>query len=113
MTAGTGSAPSVGRRAGAVTPTTSHWGAFGVRRNADGTVTAVPHPADPSPSPLLRGVPGSLRHATRIRRPAARRGWLEHGPGPTSRRGDEPFVELGWDEALDLTAAELARVREC
>jgi biotin/methionine sulfoxide reductase len=125
MTTGTGaaSAAAVGRRAAAVppggaaapaavTPTTSHWGAFGVRREADGTVTAVPHPADPSPSPLLRGVPGALRHATRIRRPAARRGWLEHGPGPDSRRGSDSYVELDWDEALDLAAAELARVRD-
>jgi biotin/methionine sulfoxide reductase len=40
-----------------------------------------------------------------------RRGWLEHGPGPTDRRGRDPFVEVGWDEALDLLAAELARVR--
>ena len=96
---------------GDVTPTTSHWGAFGVRRDADGTVHAVPHPADPAPSPLLRGVPGALRHPTRVRRPAVRRGWLEHGPGPTGRRGAEPFVELDWPEALDLVAAELARVR--
>ncbi|WP_329129913.1 molybdopterin-dependent oxidoreductase [Streptomyces sp. NBC_01476] len=97
---------------GTVTPTTSHWGAFGVRRDAEGTVHAVPHPADPSPSPLLRGVPGSLHHPTRVLRPAARRGWLEHGPGPTGRRGADAFVELDWDEALDLAAAELARVRD-
>lgn len=92
-------------------PTTSHWGAFGVRRTAGGGVETVPHPADPSPSPLLGGVAGSLRHATRVRRPAVRRGWLEHGPGPSAARGAEPFVEVGWDEALDLLAAELSRVR--
>ena len=95
----------------ATMPTTSHWGAFGVRRAADGSVEAVPHPADRSPSPLLGGVPGSLRHATRVRRPAVRRGWLEHGPGPSAARGSEAFVEVDWDEALDLVAAELARVR--
>ncbi|MBM9508124.1 molybdopterin-dependent oxidoreductase [Actinacidiphila acididurans] len=100
------------RTAGRPVPTTSHWGAFGVRRGADGSVLAVPHPADPAPSPLLAGVPGAQRHPTRIRRPAARLGWLERGPGPTGRRGSEPFVELDWDEALDLAAAELARVRD-
>src|SRR5205085_11281274 len=48
----------------------------------------------------------------RVRRPAFRRGWLEKGPGATSdRRGQEPFVELPWDEALDLVAAELKRVK--
>jgi len=40
-----------------------------------------------------------------------RRGWLEHGPGPSDRRGHDPFCEVSWDRALDLVAAELARVR--
>ncbi|GAA4988071.1 hypothetical protein GCM10025734_13510 [Kitasatospora paranensis] len=93
------------------TPTTSHWGAFRVRTAPGGAVTVEPHPADPSPSPLLGGVPGALHHPTRIARPAVRAGWLEHGPGPSSRRGAEPFVEVEWEHALDLVAAELDRVR--
>ncbi|WP_206443060.1 molybdopterin-dependent oxidoreductase, partial [Candidatus Protofrankia californiensis] len=40
-----------------------------------------------------------------------RRGWLEDGPGPDSRRGDDSFVELPWPQVLDLVAAELERVR--
>ncbi|ACU71682.1 molybdopterin oxidoreductase [Catenulispora acidiphila DSM 44928] len=94
-------------------PTTSHWGAFSVRPDAeaDGGIAVLPHPADPAPSPLLANVPGALRHRTRVRRPAVRRGWLERGPGPDSRRGREAFVEVGWDEALDLAAAEVDRVR--
>ncbi|MFE3138354.1 molybdopterin-dependent oxidoreductase [Streptomyces scopuliridis] len=103
--------PAPGRDA---LPTTSHWGAYRVRPGAgpDGGLDIRPHPQDPSPSPLLRNIDGALRHPTRVRRPAVRRGWLEQGPGPTDRRGREPFVEIGWDEALDLTAAELARVRD-
>jgi biotin/methionine sulfoxide reductase len=92
-------------------PTTSHWGAYGVRVAADSSLEVVAHPSDPAPSPLLGNVPGALRHATRVARPAIRRGWLENGPGPTDRRGRDPFVEVGWDRALDLLAAELARVR--
>ncbi|GAA2011042.1 molybdopterin guanine dinucleotide-containing S/N-oxide reductase [Catenulispora yoronensis] len=92
-------------------PTTSHWGAYSVRTAADGGIAVQPHPADPAPSPLLGNVPGALRHRTRVARPAVRRGWLEHGPGPSPRRGLDAFVEVGWDEALDLLAAELDRVR--
>src|SRR5262249_61432779 len=45
-------------------------------------------------------------------RPAMRRSWLDHGPGVlTSGRGAEPFVEVPWNEALDLVAAELKRVK--
>ncbi|MGW6059230.1 molybdopterin-dependent oxidoreductase [Streptomyces sp. NPDC055189] len=93
-------------------PTTSHWGAYGVRTAADGSLDLRPHPQDPSPSPLLGNVAGALRHPTRVKRPAVRRGWLEHGPGTGRGRGREPFVEVAWDEALDLVAAELARVRD-
>ena len=94
------------------TPTTSHWGAFRVRAEPGGGIDVTAHPDDPAPSPLLGNVPGGLRHATRVARPAVRRGWLEDGPGPSDRRGSEAFVEVGWDVALDLLAAELARVRE-
>ena len=31
-------------------------------------------------------------------------------PGVLDGRGDEPFVEVSWDEALDLLSAELQRV---
>ena len=92
-------------------PTTSHWGAFGVRTGAGGRVEVAPHPADPAPAPLLGNVAGGLRHPTRVARPAVRRGWLESGPGASSARGQEPFVEVGWDEAADLVAGELRRVR--
>ena len=92
-------------------PTTSHWGAFGVRARPGGDIEVTAHPDDPAPSPLLGNVPGGLRHATRVARPAIRRGWLEHGPGPSDRRGRDPFVEVEWGVALDLLAAELARVR--
>ncbi|CUR60773.1 putative biotin sulfoxide reductase [metagenome] len=92
-------------------PSTSHWGAFRAADHPERGLQVTPHPADPSPSPLLGNLAGSLRHATRIRRPAVRRGWLENGPGPTTSRGTEPFVEVDWDEALDLVAAELDRVR--
>ena len=92
-------------------PTTSHWGAYRVRTEPDGEIVVSPHPDDPAPSPLLGNIPGALRHATRVRRPAVRRGWLEHGPGPSDRRGHDPFCEVSWDTALDLVAAELARVR--
>jgi biotin/methionine sulfoxide reductase len=92
-------------------PTTSHWGAFGVRVAPDGELTVVPHPADPAPSPLLGNVADALRHRTRVRAPAVRQGWLEHGPGPSGRRGRDEFVEVGWDEVTGLLGAELTRVR--
>ena len=70
-------APNIG------SPTTSHWGAFHVRADADGGLTVLPHPADPAPSPLLGNVAGALRHRTRVARPAVRRSTA--GGGRTRR----------------------------
>ena len=91
-------------------PHSSHWGTF--LASVDGEAVSVrPHPDDPDPSPILANIPAAARHASRVARPAVRRGWLERGPGPDDRRGTEPFVEVPWDEALDMVAGELARVR--
>ena len=101
----------------ATIPSSSHWGAFGARVEGGRMVEAVPHPADPDPSPLLGGVAGAVHHRSRVARPAVRRGWLEaRASGDATlgreRRGSDEFVEVEWDEALDLVADELRRVRD-
>ena len=65
---------------------------------------------DPDPSPIGAGMPSAQNHAGRILRPAVRRGWLDGEGG--AARGQDAFVEVGWDEALDLAAGELARVKQ-
>ena len=92
-------------------PHSSHWGAFSARWQ-DGRLVVLPHPADPDPSPILQNFPDALHHRARIARPMVRRGWLEGGPAGGRRRGCDTFVPLGWDQALDLLSAELARVRD-
>lgn len=88
----------------------AHWGAY-LAEVADNQIVQVhPHPLDHDPSPLLANIPGSTSSPARIRRPAVRAGYLEHGPGATRTRGMEPFVEVEWEQALDLLAAELNRV---
>ncbi|MBJ3778615.1 molybdopterin-dependent oxidoreductase [Acuticoccus mangrovi] len=94
-----------------MTLSNSHWGAFRAEAQ-DGRVSLTPFERDRDPSPVLRGLAELYDSPLRVRRPAIRRSWLEHGPGANPQgRGREPFVEVEWDEALDLLAAELTRVR--
>lgn len=85
----------------------THWGLY---RHAPGG-TLAPFERDPDPTENGLPLPADRLAPCRILRPAIRRSFLEHGPGD-GRRGAEPFVEVSWDEALDLAASEIRRVRE-
>jgi biotin/methionine sulfoxide reductase len=93
--------------------TASHWGIYQVGTNQAGGPALTPYSGDSDPSPIgLHQLDDSLMRL-RVRRPAVRRSWLRDGPGAApTLRGREPFVEVPWDEALDLAAAEIARVRQ-
>ncbi|MFO7856641.1 MAG: molybdopterin-dependent oxidoreductase [Paracoccaceae bacterium] len=92
--------------------TTSHWGAFRLAAEDGRLVSAEPFELDPDPSDICRAVPAAVHHPSRVARPSVRRGWLEGGPDRArDRRGADGFVELPWDEALDLAAEEIDRVR--
>jgi biotin/methionine sulfoxide reductase len=88
----------------------AHWGSYLAEVSDNQVAGVTPHPLDHDPSPLLGNIPGSTTSPARIQRPAVRKGYLEHGPDATNARGTEPFVEVEWDEALDLLATELDRV---
>ena len=85
-------------------------GAFLARADDQGNVEVAPHPRDSGSATLTRNFAGTTAHPARVLRPAVRSGWLRDGPGPSARRGIDPFVEVEWDELLDLLARELERV---
>lgn len=95
----------------------THWGLYRPRM-ADGAVTGLdPFELDIDPAPLSEGLVGAHSAPSRILKPAVRRSFLEareagrRGACAGAGRGYEPFVELPWDEALDLAAAEIDHVR--
>ena len=93
-------------------PHMAHWGAFRVTVVDDEIVDVAGHPDDPAPSPLNDNFVDGVRRG-RVARPSIRRGWLDRRPGSGSAdAGRDTYVEVPWDEALDLAAAELRRVRD-
>jgi len=96
-----------GERRGKVT--SSHWGAFEVEVEGDRIVATRPFAHDPHPPSIPQAVPAAVHHRSRIARPSVRRGWLDRRRG--GGRGSDDFVALPWDEALDIAAAEIDRIR--
>jgi biotin/methionine sulfoxide reductase len=93
--------------------TTAHWGVYEVEYDEAGQpVRLHPFSKDPDPSPIGLHMLSDEVARLRVRRPAVRKSWLERGPGAAAeKRGQEPFVELPWEQALDLVARELSRVK--
>ncbi|WP_425065152.1 molybdopterin-dependent oxidoreductase [Reyranella sp.] len=96
------------------TLTAAHWGVYEVEYDDKGQATKLhPFSQDPDPSPIGLHMLSDEVARMRVRRPSFRKSWLEKGAGAaTDKRGQEPFVEVPWDEALDMVAGELKRVKD-
>lgn len=91
----------------------SHWGVFRAHVEAGRVSYVMPFEGDPAPTPMLQAFPDRLYSNNRVKAPMVRAGFLANpGNSDTSMRGRDDWVRVSWDEALDLVANELTRVRE-
>lgn len=91
----------------------AHWGLFRAVVEDGRFVEAKPFEKDVEPTTNIAKTPELVYTASRIKYPMVRRGYLENGPQPNvSDRGKGDFVRVTWDEAFELVANELTRVRE-
>ncbi|MFK7963849.1 MAG: molybdopterin-dependent oxidoreductase [Burkholderiaceae bacterium] len=92
--------------------TSTHWGNY-LLQKTDGAVSAVlPTPEDTNPSPIGQSLVDSQDKGCRVARPSVRQGYLKaQWKSDGRKRGVEPFVEVPWDEALDLGAQALAHTK--
>lgn len=94
-----------------MTFTSLHWGAYRPQVVDGKLVAMAPAEWDKDPSPIGASIPAAITSPTRILRPAVRRSYLAEPGAHPELRGQEPFVEVSWDVALELVAAELKKVK--
>jgi biotin/methionine sulfoxide reductase len=93
--------------------TAAHWGVYEITPEVTGGVSIRGAAEDADPSPIGIHMASETLKSVRIAKPSIRKSWLQSGPGANPHlRGREPFVEVEWDEALDLLAREFQRIRE-
>lgn len=92
--------------------TAAHWGVYEISKSDKGDLSITGAAEDPDPSPIGLHMASDDLKQVRIAKPSIRKSWLVNGPGSNPHlRGREPFVEVEWDVALDLLAAEFQRIR--
>lgn len=91
----------------------SHWGAIRAKV-VNGRVTEVkPFEFDQYPTEMINGIKGLIYSEARVRYPMVRLDWLKNRHNSnTAQRGDNRFVRVTWDEALDLFYEELERIQQ-
>ena len=93
--------------------TSSHWGAFEVKVKDGKLISTQPFQHDANPNDISNLLPKAVYHKTRVKNPSIRKGWLNGGTDRNRLiRGEDEFVEVSWDEALDYASNEIDRIRK-
>ncbi|HBC3861127.1 trimethylamine-N-oxide reductase TorA [Vibrio parahaemolyticus] len=92
--------------------TGSHWGAFRAHIYAGKVQEIKPLELDKNPTEMLNGIKGIIYSPSRVRYPMVRLDWLKKHKYSTDTRGNNRFIRVTWDEALDLFYRELERVQK-
>lgn len=92
--------------------TAAHWGPMLVE--TDGNTVFSSRGALPGTfnNSLQSAVRDQVHSKTRIRYPMVRKGFLASPDSPQGVRGQDEFVRVSWDEALDLIHAQHVRIRQ-
>lgn len=90
--------------------TAARWGVVRGHVKGGKIMDLTPFEHDYAPSMNLEGLRELPYTPSRIRYPMVREGYLKNGPASRDKRGEEKFVRVSWDTALDLVAKEMNRV---
>jgi len=88
-------------------PHASHFGAFYADVQDGKIVGIVPHESDKRPGSFTQALVDRNYSNSRIKYPYVRKTYLEGKAGNNEFRGNDEFVRVSWEEALDLVAKEI------
>jgi len=93
--------------------TSSHWGAFEAIIENGKLISTKPFEEDLNPNDISKFIPKAVYHEKRVKLPHIRKGWLSNKETRNKNlRGDDEFQEVPWDEAIEIAAEEISRVKE-
>lgn len=90
--------------------TACRWGIVHPVVKGGRVVELRPFAYDYAPSPNLQGLAEIPYCEARIRYPMVRESYLKDGPASREKRGEDKFVRVSWDKALELVANEMKRM---
>ncbi|AVH32862.1 trimethylamine-N-oxide reductase TorA [Vibrio fluvialis] len=90
----------------------SHWGAFRAQIYGGKVQAIQPLETDKHPTDMLNGIKGIIYSPSRVRYPMVRLDWLKKHKYSAETRGNNRFIRVTWDEAIDLFYRELERVQK-
>ncbi|CAE6845213.1 Dimethyl sulfoxide/trimethylamine N-oxide reductase [Paraburkholderia aspalathi] len=91
----------------------THWGTYRVKADEGAQAQLEGYELDEDPSPIASAMLEARTHASRIKQPMVREGFLEHGHhGGEILRGQQRFVPVSWHDAIRIVSGQLERVRE-
>ncbi|MEX9254892.1 molybdopterin guanine dinucleotide-containing S/N-oxide reductase [Pseudenterobacter timonensis] len=92
--------------------TAAHWGPMLVETAGDNVLSSRGALPTAHPNSLQTAVRDQVHSKARVRWPMVRKGFLASPEKPQGVRGQDEFVRVSWDEALDLIHAQHKRIRE-
>ena len=106
-------------------PTSSHWGSYYAEIENNKLIGMRPYEEDKDPSMIANGLIDAIDDDLRIKVPHIRKGYLREirkeilnkkisitGKRSREKRGLDSFVEVSWEEALEIASFELSRIKK-
>ena len=106
-------------------PTSSHWGSYYAEIENNKLIGMRPYEKDKDPSMIANGMIDAIDDDLRIKVPHIRKGYLREirkeilnkkisitGKRSREKRGLDSFVEVSWEEALEIASFELSRIKK-